>query len=127
MAKDAKKKGKKKGGADEAKWPTISVASHPRAARSISRAKAWAALLGFALVGLLSYRAGVEPFEACVRALIAGIALYLFTWRVGLALWQRLVYAEAKAEVERRRAERAEIIRRMTGEDEPGGGGQAAA
>ena len=126
MAKDAKPK-KKKGDKDEAKWPTISVASHPRAARSIATAKAWAGLLAFAIVALLSVRAGVEPFEAGLRALVAGIVLYLFAWRVGLALWQRIVYAEAKAEVERRREERAQLLRRMTGEDEPGGDGQVVA
>ena len=111
MAKDKTPK-KKKGAASAApsEWPLISVAQHPRATRSIRRSKAWAGLLALALVGLLSWRAGVPPFEVGVRALLAGIALYLVVWAAGVALWQRIVVQEAKAEAERRRDERAAQI-----------------
>ena len=121
--KDKPKKAKKgKPGADEANWPSISIASHPRAARSVRRTKAWAGLLGFLLVGVLSWRAGVDPFEVGIRALAAGIVLYLAAWGAGVALWQRLVYAEAKAEVQRRRDERDAMLRRMSGDDQAGDG-----
>ena len=123
--KAKKPKKAKKGGADEARWPSISVSSHPRAARSVRRAKAWAGLLALVLVAVLSSRAGVEPFEAGVRALVAGIVAYLVVWGAGVALWQRLVYAEARAEVERRREEQREILRRLNGEEDPAGGEQA--
>ena len=102
----AKGKKGKKGAPPPSEWPLISIAEHPRARRSIRRTKAWAGLIGLVLVGLLSSRAGVEPFEAGVRALIAGIAFYLVAWMASVALWQKLVLHEAKSEAERRRDER---------------------
>jgi hypothetical protein len=129
----AKKEKKATRGKDEpvSDWPVISVAAHPRAARTIRRSKAWAGLLAFALVGALSWRAGVEPFEAGVRALTAGIGLYLVTWMAGVALWRSLVVEEARQEGERRRAAIEEQLRlaREKAETEAGGtnGGEAAA
>src|SRR3712207_377751 len=116
MAKDAKndakkdKKGKK-GKAQESEWPVISVSAHPRASNSIRLMKSWAGLLTFVLVGLLSYRAGVEPFEALVRALAAGVAIYVLTWMVAVTFWRSLVVEEARQEGERRRAAIEEQIR----------------
>jgi hypothetical protein len=110
--KEKEKKDKKaKGGSDSSsEWPVISVSAHPRASTSIRRSKAWA---GFALVGLLSWQTGVAPFEVGVRALVAGIVLYVLTWSVSVALWQRLVMQEAKDEGERRREELDERMRAM--------------
>jgi hypothetical protein len=82
-----------------------SVSAHPRARRSISRAKAWGALIAFGLVALLSYNAGVPVFEVGVRALAAGVAAYLIVWAGAVALWQRLIVHELKVETERRREE----------------------
>jgi hypothetical protein len=88
-----------------------SIATHPRAARGIARLKAWAGLLGFALVGLLSWRAGADPFEAGLRALATGIGLYLVAWAAGIALWRQLVLHEMKTEAQRRREMREEMAR----------------
>lgn len=111
MADKKAKKGKKKSKAPESEWPVISVSAHPRASRTVTRMKAWAGLLGFLLVGVLSYQAGVEPFEAVLRALIAGIALYLAAWAAGVAFWRSLVVEEARQEGERRRAEMEERLK----------------
>jgi hypothetical protein len=96
----------KKAPAPKSEWPHVSVSEHPRAARSVRSLKAWGGLLAFTLVGLVSWRAGVEPFEVGLRALGAGIVGYLAAWMIGVTLWQRIVLAEAKAEAERRRDER---------------------
>jgi type VI protein secretion system component VasK len=101
-------KGKGKGGKGAAGGPQQiqpSVSAHPRAKRSITRAKAWGGLLVFASVALLSHRAGVTPFEVGVRALVAGIAAYLVVWFLAVLLWQRLVVHELKQEQERKQAE----------------------
>src|SRR5690242_4022670 len=94
-------------------WPHISVSEHPRALRSLRALRGWAGLLTFGLVALLSYRAGVAPFEVGVRALAAGIGVYLAAWAAGVSLWRQIVYGEAKREAERRRAEREEQLRRQ--------------
>jgi hypothetical protein len=113
---DAKPAGKPKGKKGKAappksEWPLISVAEHPRARTSIRRSKAWAGLLGFLIVAVLSWRAGVEPFEVGVRALIAGVGFYVATWMASVTLWQRIVLHEARSEAERRRDEREARIR----------------
>ena len=119
--KDTKKgKGAKTTRSAAGEWPLISVAEHPRARRSIRRTKAWAGLLGLVLVGFLSHRAGVEPFEAGIRALLAGVAFYVVTWMVSVALWQKIVLYEAKAEAERRRDERAAQLAALQAQQEAG-------
>jgi hypothetical protein len=102
-------KDKKPKGPPEEALP--SIASHPRAARAVVRLKAWAGLLGFALVGLLSLRAGADPFEAGLRALVSGIGLYLAAWAAGIALWRQIVIVEIKTEARRRRELREEMAR----------------
>jgi hypothetical protein len=88
MAKKEKQGKKAKGaGNADADWPMISVSAHPRASTSIRRTKAWAGLAGFVLVGLLSYQAGVEVFEVGIRALAAGIGLYVAAWAASVVLW----------------------------------------
>ena len=112
MAKDkGNGKGKKAAAAADGVQPSVSA--HPRARRSISRTKAWGGLLTFALVALLSYRAGVPAFEIGVRALVAGIAGYLVAWCAAVALWQRLVVQEIKEQTERRRAQHEAALERM--------------
>jgi hypothetical protein len=131
MAKKNDTKGKKgKAAAPRSEWPLISVAEHPRARRSIRRTKAWAALLGFAIVGVVSHRAGVDPFEVGVRALGAGILLYVVVWMGSVALWQRIVLQEAKSEAERRRDEREARMAALRAQHEAqqsGGDGTAVA
>lgn len=128
MAKKADKKGKGADGAGTA--PMISVSSHPRAQRSILRTKAYAGLAGFVLVGFFSYQAGVEPFEVGLRALLAGIVCDLAAWGFAVALWQRLVVAEAQAEADRVREAHEEAlaaIKAAQEREQNGDGANAAA
>ena len=80
----------------------VRVSDHPRARASIRRARAWAGLAGFALVLLVSLRAGVPGFDAALRALAGGVVAHFAAWACALALWRRLVIAELEAERRRR-------------------------
>jgi hypothetical protein len=109
--KKAAKKGAKRAGtgsrppAGDATLP--SVANHPRAGAQVARAKAWGGLAGFALVALLSLRAGVPTADALLRALLGGIAAYVATWACAVAVWRHLVIAELRAVRSHRAAEAA--------------------
>lgn len=112
------KRAKKGKGPEVPEWPVISVSAHPRASQAIRRMKAWAGLGSFLLVGLLSHQAGVEPFEALLRALAAGVVFYVVAWIAGVTLWRSLVVEEARQEGERRREaieERLRIAREKAG------------
>lgn len=74
-----------------------SVANHPRAGAHVARAKAWGGLAGFALVALLSLRAGVPTADALLRAILGGITAYVVTWACAVAVWRHLVIAELRA------------------------------
>lgn len=117
MAKDAKKPAaakKRAGGAEDPKLP--SVANHPRAGAQVARAKAWGGLAGFALVGLLSWRAGAPIADALLRALAGGVVGYLATWAAAVLVWRHLVVAELRA-VRALHAQRAQVSRANA--DEP--------
>ena len=85
----------------------LRLSAHPRAARHIRAAKGWGGLVGFAAVGLLSYQAGILPFEVGVRALLGGIVGYVVAWAIAVHVWRHLAVAEIRAAqgvlVERRR------------------------
>ena len=90
-----KKKGKKaKKGAHAG---TLSVRSHPRAARSVRRTRAAAGIAAFFLTLLLSLGARVPAFDAAARALGAGIAINLLAWWVAVAVWRQLIIGELRA------------------------------
>jgi len=91
--------------ADGAALP--SVANHPRAGAQIARAKAWGGLGGFALVAVLSLRAGVPTADALLRAIVGGIASYVAAWACAVAVWRHLVIAELRAVRSHRAAEAA--------------------
>ncbi len=93
-----------------------SVANHPRAGAQVARAKAWGGLAGFALVAVLSLRAGVPTAEALLRAILGGIAAYVATWACAVAVWRHLVIAELRA-VRALAAKRAQVSRARA--DEP--------
>jgi hypothetical protein len=76
---------------------TIKLSAHPRASRHIAAAKGWGGLVGFALVLLLSLKAGTTPFEAGVRALAGGMGLYLLAWFGAVMIWRELAVAEVAA------------------------------
>lgn len=86
----------------------LKLSQHPRAARHIRAAKGWGGLIGFGLVALLSYRAGVPDFEVGVRALAGGVVGYLVAWTGAVHVWRHLAVAELRAAqrraLERRRA-----------------------
>jgi hypothetical protein len=91
--KDAKK-GKKQQPVAAAAGPT--VAGHPRASRSVARAKGWGALGGFLLGGYMSLPTGTLA-EAGLRALVAGAVCYVAVWAGAVFVWRRLVILEIKA------------------------------
>jgi hypothetical protein len=82
----------------------VRISEHPRARRQIAQAKAWGALAAFGLVIVVSWRAGVAPFDIGLRALVAGVAGYVVAWAVAVQVWRHLAVAEVRA-VHRRYAE----------------------
>lgn len=86
------KKSKRKGEAKSASGG-LSLAEHPRAARSVARAKAWGGLAGFLLGGYLSLSTHTAV-DAGLRALAAGVVCYVATWAIAVFVWRRLVVAE---------------------------------
>ncbi len=97
--KDKKDKKGKKGEGEQAAG--ASVANHPRARAAVRRAKGWGGLVGFAIAGYLSLKAGVPAADAGLRALGAGIAGRIIAWACAVAVWRHLVVAEIRAAYER--------------------------
>lgn len=96
-ADGAKGKKGKKGAEPAGDELAIRVGAHPRARRSIRRARAYAGMGGFAIVLLLALRAGVPGLEALLRALAGGVALHFGAWACAIALWRRLIVVELEA------------------------------
>jgi hypothetical protein len=93
--KDAKKDSKKKkpeAGAGDGP----SLAGHPRAVRSVARAKSWGGLAGFLFAGYVSLPTSTIA-EAGMRALVAGVICYVATWAGAVFVWRRFVILEIKA------------------------------
>jgi hypothetical protein len=82
-------------GADE----SPSIAAHPRATRSVARAKSWGALVGFVLGGYLSLPTHTLV-SAGVRALIAGTVCYVAVWAGAVFFWRRMVPLEISSRQE---------------------------
>src|SRR3954453_7673949 len=80
-------------GAAEPQVPVVRISAHPRARASIRRARGIAGMAGVVIVLLVSLRAGVPAFDACLRALIGGIAAHFVAWFAAQALWKRLIVA----------------------------------
>ena len=85
----------------------ITIGAHPRARRSVQRARALGGLLGFLVTLVLSLNAGVPAFDATARALIAGIVVHLAAWAIAVAVWKQLMLAELQ-QLHDRRLERLE-------------------
>lgn len=81
------------------------LSAHPRARRQIREAKAWAGLVGFVLVLLLSLQADVPLFDAGVRALLAGCACYVLGWALAITVWRHVARAEVQVAQQRLTAE----------------------
>jgi hypothetical protein len=96
----AEKGGKEKKGKGAATAELVgdgpSVAAHPRASRSVARAKSWGGLGGFLIGGYLSLPIGTLA-EAALRALVAGVVCYVAVWAAAVFVWRRLVILEIKA------------------------------
>jgi hypothetical protein len=97
-AKDEKKdRGKKGKRSEPAELPDgPSIAGHPRAVRSVERAKGWGALAGL-LGGFYFSLPTHTPAEAGLRALIAGVVLYVAAWAGSVFFWRRMVMVEIRA------------------------------
>jgi ABC-type uncharacterized transport system permease subunit len=90
---------------------SITIGAHPRARRSVRRARALGGLLGLLVTIVLSLRAGVPAWDAVARSLIAGIVVHLAAWAIALAVWKQLMLAEIQALHDRRLERRAEFAR----------------
>jgi hypothetical protein len=89
----------------------VRLDAHPRAQRSIARAKAIGGVIGF-LIGLwLGSRAGLPSWDTGVRALAGGVAGWLLVWVAAVQIWKQLIIAEYRA-AERKR-EQARQTRQM--------------
>lgn len=75
----------------------ISVAGHPRSAVAVRRAKGLGGVLGALLALGLGLNAGLPPFDAMVRALVAGVVGYVAFWAVAVTVARQLVVAEVRA------------------------------
>jgi hypothetical protein len=92
----------------------ITIGAHPRARRSVRRARALGGLLGFLVTVVLSLRAGVPAWDATARALIAGVVVHLAAWAIAVSVWKQLMLAELHELHARRQARlerRAELAR----------------
>ena len=110
MAANAKPKGKQAKDRKAAAPPPDArprLSCHPKASRQIREAKAWSGIAGFVLVLFLSLDGGALPFDAGVRALIAGAGCYVAGWAVAVLVWTQLARAEVLA-AERRYQESLE-------------------
>ena len=96
----------------------IRLCDHPRASRQIELARGWGGVGAFAFVGLLSLQAGLPPFAAGTRALLAGVVGYVAGWALSVLVWRHLALAEVEAardSAEARRAALLEEIERRSG------------
>ena len=116
MAKDKKPKKDKKAKA-AADPNAITIGAHPRATRSVRRARAFGGLLGFVVTLFLAHQAGVPAWDGVLRALAAGVALHLVAWALAVTVWRQLMLAEMRAAHDRRlaRAERRADLARGDG------------
>lgn len=118
-AKPAPKKNAKAaaGKAGGGRKELTSLAQHPSAAPSIRRAKAIGGLVGFALAVLIGMQNG-EPFPAlALRAVELGIVGNLVAWAVSVAVWRRVLTANATTTVREVQEERRRRLAAATGEE----------
>jgi hypothetical protein len=85
----------------------VRLDAHPRAQRSIARAKAIGGVIGFVIGLWLGSRAGLPAWDTGVRALAGGIAGWLIVWVAAVQIWKQLILAEYRL-AETRRAQARE-------------------
>lgn len=93
--KQAKKKGAKGDAGARAVDEHIRLSTHPGAAAAIKRVRARCGLGAFVLVALLCLHAGLTPFDAVLRALIAGMVAHIAGWFVAIAFWRQVIRQQA--------------------------------
>jgi hypothetical protein len=105
MAKSgAKAKSQPKAKAKEQKL--TSLAQHPTAGPAIRRAKAVGGLVGFGIAVLVGLQSG-QPFAPlALRAVELGLAGNLVAWAASVAIWRRLLAAQATVAVREVQEER---------------------
>ena len=89
----------------------VRLEAHPRALRSIARAKAFGGVIGFAVGLWLGSRAGLPAWDAGMRALAGGVAGWLIVWVAAVQIWKQLIIGEYRAAEARR--EQARRTRQM--------------
>src|SRR3954468_20221179 len=72
----------------------VRLDAHPRAQRSIARAKAIGGVIGFVIGLWVRSRAGLPAWDTGVRALAGGVAGWLIVWVAALQIWKQLIIAE---------------------------------
>jgi hypothetical protein len=92
-AKKSKQGASADGAAGTGQGSGLILAEHPRAARSVARAKAWGGLAGFLIGGYLSLPTQTLA-GAGLRALAAGVVCYVALWAAAVFLWRRMLVAE---------------------------------
>jgi hypothetical protein len=79
-----------------------SLADHPRAAPAIRRAKAAGGLLGFGIAVLQGLSHGLPFATVLLRGLELGVAGNVVAWAAAVAVWKRVLTAQAAAAVRAR-------------------------
>ena len=91
----------------------VRLSAHPRAQRSIARAKSLGGLIGF-LAGLyLASKAGLPAWDTGLRALVGGVTGYVLIWLAAVQLWRQIALAEYRAAEQVRRERIEEYNARM--------------
>ena len=80
-----------------------SLRDHERSGPAIRRAKALGGLAGFGLSALAGLAHGAPLAGTLEHALEGGVAAYVLTWAAAVAIWRRLLTAQALASVRRAR------------------------
>ncbi|HVU76495.1 MAG TPA: hypothetical protein VHC67_02860 [Gaiellaceae bacterium] len=85
----------------------ISLREHPQAAPSIRRVKAWAGLAGFLVAALAGYGSGLPLSTLLWRALALGVVANVVAWGASVAVWRRVLTAQAITAVRAKKAKAA--------------------
>lgn len=72
----------------------LRLSTHPRARRDIAVAKGWGGIAGFAIVAVLSHRAGAPLGSLLLRSTLAGIGASLFCGGLAVLIWRQLALAQ---------------------------------
>lgn len=75
----------------------LTLNRHPRAHAQIRHLRAWAGIAALALTIFLSLRAGVPTADAWLRGLAGGVAAFMVTWAVAVAVWRQLALAQVES------------------------------